>query len=181
MSDLMSTSKKVSESKSIMTEMIMPNDTNPLGNLMGGNLMRYMDIVAAICANRHAEKFCVTVAVDHIAFYIPIKLGQVITLEAQVTRAFNTSMEVYVRVHAADSRSIHGTLANHAFFSFVALDDKTLKPQIVPAVITENVEQNQLYENASARREMRLLLSGRIEGKDATVLKEVLEGKKFFF
>lgn len=96
--------KTVLDSKSIMTEMIMPNDTNPLGNLMGGNLMRWMDIAAAICANRHAEAFCVTVSVDHISFYKSIKLGQVITVESTITRAFNTSMEVYVQVFASDSR-----------------------------------------------------------------------------
>lgn len=159
----------------------MPNDTNPLGNLMGGNLMRWMDIAGAICANRHAEAFCVTVAVDQIAFYLPIKLGQVITIESQVTRAFNTSMEVYVKVFAADSRSVEGKLANHAFFSFVALDDKTLKPIEIPHVVIEGDEQTQLYDGALARRELRLLLSGRISPQEATILKDVIDGKKFFF
>lgn len=172
--------KRISESQSIMTEMIMPNDTNPLGNLMGGNLMRWMDIAAAICANRHAEAYCVTVSVDNIAFYKPIKLGQVITLEARITRAFNTSMEVYVKAYGSDSRKTDKILANHAFFSFVALDEHTLKPIEVPQIEPENDEENQLFESALARREMRLLLSGRLEGKNATLLREVLDGTRLF-
>ncbi|MEP7320521.1 MAG: acyl-CoA thioesterase [Saprospiraceae bacterium] len=173
--------KNSSVSQAIMTEMIMPNDTNPLGNLMGGNLMRWMDIAAAICANRHAEAYCVTVSVDHLSFYKPIKLGHVITVEARVTRAFHTSMEVYVKVFDSDSRKMEKELANHAFFSLVALDDETLKPTLVPNLIAESDEDKQLYEGAMARRELRLLLSGRIEGKNASVLREVLDGNRFFF
>ena len=173
--------KTVLDSKSIMTEMIMPNDTNPLGNLMGGNLMRWMDIAAAICANRHAEAFCVTVSVDHISFYKSIKLGQVITVESTITRAFNTSMEVYVQVFSSDSRKKEGELANHAFFSFVALDEHTLKPMEVPQIKPANAEEEQLFNSAMARREMRLLLSGRLEAKNAKVLREILEGKRVFF
>ncbi len=173
--------KKVNESKSIMSEMIMPNDTNPLGNLMGGNLMRWMDIAAAICANRHAEAFCVTASVDHISFHKPIKLGQVLTIEARVTRAFNTSMEVFVEAFVSDTRSVKRELANHAYFSFVALNEDTLKPIKVPAVLPETDEEKKYFESALARREMRLLLSGKIEGKDAKVLKDILEGKKLVF
>ncbi len=173
--------KKVEDSRSIMTEMIMPNDTNPLGNLMGGNLMRWMDIAAAICANRHAEAFCVTVSVDHMSFYLPIRLGQVITLEARVTRAFNTSMEVYVQAFVSDSRSKDSKLANHAFFSFVALNELTQKPMEVPQIESINEEEQQLFDSAMARREMRLLLSGRLDGKNASVLRDILEGNKFFF
>lgn len=163
-----------------MTEMIMPNDTNPLGNLMGGNLMRWMDIAAAICANRHAEAYCVTVSVDNISFYQPIKLGQVITLESRITRAFNTSMEVHVKVYSSDSRKMEKILANHAFFSFVALDEKNLKPMEVPQIIPESDEDKQLFESAMVRREMRLLLSGRIDGKSAMLLREVLDGSRNF-
>jgi acyl-CoA hydrolase len=163
--------KRISESCSIMTEMIMPNDTNPLG---------WMDIAAAICANRHAEAYCVTVSVDNIAFYKPIKLGQVITLEAKVTRAFNTSMEVYVKVFGSDSRKTEKILANHAFFSFVALDEHSLKPMEVVQVEPETEEEKRLFESALARREMRLLLSGRLEGKNAVLLREVLDGTRLF-
>jgi len=94
--------KRVSESRTVMTEMVMPNDANPMGNLMGGYLMRWMDIVAAICAGRHCEAHVVTAAVDHISFQKPIRVGEVVTLEAVVTRAFNTSVEVYVEVFSSD-------------------------------------------------------------------------------
>ena len=92
--------KIANESRTIMTEMIMPNDTNPLGNLMGGYLMRWMDIVAAICAAKHCESQVVTASVDNVSFQDPIKLGEVITLNATVTRAFTTSVEVFVEVMA---------------------------------------------------------------------------------
>jgi acyl-CoA hydrolase len=94
--------KKVADSKTVMTELIMPNDTNPMGNLMGGYMMRWMDIVAAICAGKHSESYVVTASVDHISFSKPIFLGDVITLEASVTRAFSTSVEIYVEVFAND-------------------------------------------------------------------------------
>lgn len=168
------------ESKSIMTEMIMPNDTNSLGNLMGGNLMRWMDIAAAICANRHSEKYCVTVSVDHLSFKLPIPLGHVITLEASVTRSFHTSMEVYVKVSVSDSRRMDAEISNHAFFTFVALDELTQKPTEVPAVIPESDAELKLFEGAMLRREMRLLLSGRLEVSKVQVLKEVLAGKQLF-
>lgn len=177
----MNKAKKVSESKSVMTEMIMPNDTNALGNAMGGNLMRWMDIAAAICANRHAETYCVTLSVDHLSFRKPIPLGHVITLEACITRAFNTSMEIYVQVFTSDSRRRDAELSTHAFFTFVALNADTHEPVQAPQVIPESEHEKQLYEGAMLRREMRLLLSGRLEGKNARVLKEVIEGKKIFF
>lgn len=94
--------KKVAESQTVMSEMIMPNDTNPTGNLMGGNLMRWMDIAGAICAGKHCEANVVTASVDQVSFKLPVLLGDVITLKASVTRAFNTSVEVYVEVFASD-------------------------------------------------------------------------------
>jgi acyl-CoA hydrolase len=166
--------KKVSESKTVMTELIMPNDTNPMGNLMGGYLMRWMDIASAICAGRHCEAHVVTAAVDHISFQNPIKLGDVITLEASVTRAFNTSVEVYVEVFASDNKGQKPRRCNHAYFTFVALDDKKKNPISVPPVIPLANDEQQLYEGAARRRELRLILAGRIKPKDAT------EVRKFF-
>jgi acyl-CoA hydrolase len=96
--------KKVSESTTTMTEMVMPNDTNPLHNLMGGNLMRWMDIAAGICAGKHCESYVVTASVDHVSFQRPIPSGDVVTLKASVTRAFRTSVEVYVEVFADDMK-----------------------------------------------------------------------------
>lgn len=166
--------KRVSDSKTVMTEMVMPNDTNPMGNLMGGNLMRFMDVVAAICAGKHCESHVVTVAVDHISFQNPIHLGDVVTLEASVTRAFNSSVEVYVEVFASDIKGQNPRRCNHAYFTFVGLEDKKRRPVPVPTVLPLSSEEQQLYESALRRREMRLILAGRIKAKDAT------EIRKFF-
>ena len=166
--------KKVSASHTVMTEMVMPNDTNPMGNLMGGYLMRWMDIVCAICAGKHCQAHVVTAAVDHISFQNPIGLGDVITLEACVTRAFHSSVEVYVEVFANDIKGQKPRRCNHAYFTFVALDDERKDPISVPAVIPLSNEEQNLYDSAARRRELRLILSGRIKPKDAT------EVRKFF-
>jgi len=164
--------KKVSESKTVMTEMIMPNDTNPIGNLMGGNLMRWMDIVGGICAGKHCEAHVVTASVDHVSFQKPIMMGDVITLEASITRAFNTSVEVYVEVFAANIKGHENRLSNHAYFTFVALDDKKKKPINVPKIIPLTRDEQQLYDSANRRRELRLILSGRLKPADAIEIKE---------
>lgn len=164
--------KLVSESQTIMTEMIMPNDTNPLNNLMGGNLMRWMDIAGGICAARHCEEHVVTASVDHVSFTNPIKNGDVITLKAVVTRAFNTSVEVYVEVSAADITGANSRLSNHAYLSFVALDNATKKPTKVPPLRPVSSVEQKLYDGASRRRELRLILSGRLKPGDALEIKD---------
>lgn len=166
--------KKVNESNTVMTELIMPNDTNPMGHLMGGYLMRWMDIVSAICAGRHCEAHVVTAAVDHISFQNPVKLGDVITLKASVTRAFHTSVEIYVEVFASDIKGQSPRRCNHAYFTFVALDDEKQNPIPVPPLLPLSSEEQQLFESAARRRELRLILAGRIKPKDAT------EVRKFF-
>ncbi len=166
--------KKVSDSKTIMTEMIMPNDTNPLGNLMGGNLMRWMDVVGGICAGKHCEAHVVTVSVDHVSFQRPIHVGDVITLEATVTRAFNTSIEVYVQVFAHDVKGHNSRRCNDAYFSFVAIDDDSRKPIEVPELTPLTKEEQRLWESAVRRREIRLILAGRLKPKDATEVKSFL-------
>jgi acyl-CoA hydrolase len=167
-------SKKVIESHTVMTEMVMPNDTNPMGNLMGGNLMKWMDIAAAICAGRHCESQIVTVSVDHVSFQKPIYKGDIVTLEANVTRAFNTSVEVYVEVFAADMKGGNPRRCNHAYLTFVALDETKLKPCAVPAVIPLSSEEEKQYDEAARRRELRLILSGKMKPEDATELKMLL-------
>jgi acyl-CoA hydrolase len=164
--------KLVSESHTIMTEMIMPNDTNPLGNLMGGNLMRWMDVAGGICAARHCQKYVVTASVDHVSFTSPIRVGDVITLNAVVTRAFTTSVEVYVEVVAANMTGGNQRKSNHAYLSFVALDDETNKPCIVPPLRPVSSGETKLYEGASRRRELRLILSGRLKPGDAKEIKD---------
>lgn len=163
--------KKVADSRTVMTEIIMPNDTNAMGNLMGGYLMRWMDIVTAICAGKHCEAHVVTAAVDNISFQKPIFLGDVITLEASVTRAFNTSVEIYVEVYANNIKGQNPRRCNHAYFTFVALDDDRKTPKPVPEVIPLSNEEQQLFESAARRRELRLILAGRIKPKDANELR----------
>lgn len=164
--------KKVSDSKTVMTEMVMPNDTNPMGNLMGGYLMRWMDIVCAICAGKHCEAHVVTAAVDHISFQSAIKLGDVITLEAVVTRAFNSSVEIFVEVFANDLKGKNPRRCNHAYFTFVAVNDER-NPIAVPEVIPLSQEEQKMYEGAQRRREMRLILAGRMAPKDAVEVKKL--------
>jgi acyl-CoA hydrolase len=164
--------KLVGESRTIMTEMIMPNDTNPLGNLMGGNLIRWMDIAGGICAAKHCESNVVTASVDHVSFKNPIRLGDVITINAVVTRAFNSSVEVYVEVLAADITGANGRQSNHAYLSFVALDSETKRPNKVPPLRPVSSEEQKLFEGASRRRELRLILSGRMKPGDAKEIKD---------
>jgi acyl-CoA hydrolase len=166
--------KKVNDSRTIMTEMIMPNDTNPMGNLMGGNLLRWMDIVGAVCAGKHCEMHVVTASVDHVSFSKAIKNGDVITLEACVTRAFKTSVEVYVEVFAADVKGGNARRCNHAYFTFVGLNDDQYTPQAVPQVLPLTGEEEKQYEEALRRRELRLILSGRMKPEAATELKTLL-------
>ena len=156
-----------------MTEMIMPNDTNPLGNLMGGNLMRWMDIVASICAGKHCEAHVVTVSVDHVSFRRPIHVGDVITLQATVTRAFTTSMEIYVEVFASDIKGHNSRRCNDAYFTFVSLDDKNKKPQPVPEFKPLTNEEQRLYDGAIRRRQIRLILANRLKPQDAEELKNL--------
>lgn len=170
--------KKSIDSRTIMSEMIMPNDTNPLGNLMGGNLMRWMDICGGICAAKHCESHVVTASVDNVSFQKPIDEGDVITLEANVTRAFNTSLEVYVEVSVADITGVNSRKSNHAYLTFVALDEKTKKPVRIPHFIPEGEKEQYLYDGASRRREIRLILAGRMKPSEAMEVKDFFANAK---
>lgn len=167
--------RPVSYSRTTMTELIMPNDTNPLGNLMGGNLMRWMDVAGAICGARHCGAHVITASVDNVSFSKPIHLGDVITIKASVTRAFNTSVEVYLEVFTTSSFGADLEKSNHAYLTFVAMDPRTSKPRKVPQVIPETPEEIQLYEGAARRREVRLVLAGRMKPEDATDLKALFK------
>lgn len=166
--------KKPEDSKTIMTELVMPNDTNAFGNLMGGNLMKWMDIAGAICAGRHAANPVVTASVDNVSFQNSIKLGDVITLVANVTRTFNTSLEVYIEVSVHDILNDINIKTNHAYLTFVSLDRKTLKPTPVPELEPSTDREKELYEGASRRREIRLILAGRMKPSEAILVKEYL-------
>ncbi len=167
-------SKKVSESRTIMTEMVMPNDTNPMDNLMGGNLLRWMDIACGICAGKHCEAHVVTASVDHVSFQRPIRNGEVVTLDATVTRAFRTSVEVFVEVFASNIKGGESRRCNQAYYTFVALDEENGSPIPVPPVLALNEIELQRYEGAPRRRELRLLLSGRLRPEEATEIRSYL-------
>jgi len=170
----MKKSRKAQESYVTMTEFVLPNDTNTLNNLMGGRMMHWMDIVGAISAQRHCNRVVVTASVDNISFRNPIKLGNVVTLEAKVTRAFNSSMEVNIIVHSEDIPAGFKQKTNEAFLTFVAVD-QTGKPIDVPECIPETDHEIFLFEGAMRRRELRLILSGRMAPSEATALKGLFD------
>ena len=162
--------KKAAESLVVMTELVLPNDTNTFGNLMGGRLMYWMDIAAALAAMKHCAAPVVTASVDNISFENPIKLGNVVHIEAKVTRAFTTSMEVHLKVWGEDSVQQFRYKSNEAYLTFVALDPNG-KPRPVPAVVPETSDEQRLYDGALRRRQLRLILGGKLKPDEAPELK----------
>ena len=162
--------KKASETLTIMTELVLPNDTNVFGNLMGGRLMYWMDIAAALSAQKHCNAAVVTASVDNISFESPIRLGNVVHIQARLSRAFNTSMEVYLKVWGEDLKAQHKYKSNEAYYTFVALDSNN-KPIPVPKLIPETEEEKKLFDGALRRRQIRLILGGKMKPHDATELK----------
>jgi len=162
--------KKPTDSLIIMTEIVLPNDTNVFGNLMGGRLMYWMDIAAALAAQKHCNAPVVTASVDNISFESPIKLGNAVHIEAKITRAFNTSMEIYLKVWGEDLMQQYKYKSNEAYYTFVALGaDK--KPIPVSQLIPETNEEKKLFDGALRRRQLRLILGGKMKPNDATELK----------
>jgi acyl-CoA hydrolase len=164
--------KPASDSRVRTTEMVLPNDTNPLNNMMGGRVMHLMDVVAAISAQKHSGRIVVTASVDNISFRAPIALGDIVTLEAQVSRAFNSSMEVFIRVYSENHSKGSRVNTNEAFFTFVAVDQSG-NPIAVPDVVPETKEEEKLYAGALQRRELRLVHAGRMKPEEATQLKNL--------
>jgi acyl-CoA hydrolase len=162
--------KKPADSLIIMTEIVLPNDTNVFGNLMGGRLMYWMDIAAALAAQKHCNAPVVTASVDNISFENPIKLGNAVHIEAKITRAFNTSMEIYLKVWGEELMQQYKYKSNEAYYTFVALGiDK--KPTPVSNLIPETEEEKKLFDGALRRRQLRLILGGKMKPHDATELK----------
>jgi acyl-CoA hydrolase len=147
--------RHVKDSQVEMTQLVLPNDTNQLGNLLGGRLMEWMDIAAAISAQRHSNRICVTAGVDDLVFHQPIRLGEVVTLYATVNRAFGSSMEVGVHVITENQLTGDRRTANTAYLTFVAVDDRTM-PVIVPAIIPLTRDEKRRFKEALERRNMRL-------------------------
>jgi len=156
-----------------MSEVVLPNDTNPYGTLFGGRLLSLMDKCAAISAMRHTEMVCVTVAIDSVDFNSPIHLGELVTIESWVNRAFKTSLEVEVIVNAENILTQQKRQCNHAFFTFVAINDQRQPTSIIP-LNPENELENQRFEKAAMRRELRLYMKGRISLEDTVHLKDDL-------
>jgi acyl-CoA hydrolase len=162
--------KTPGDSKIIMTELVLPNDTNVFGNLMGGRLMYWMDIAAALCAGKHCNTPVVTASVDNISFENPIKLGNAVHIHATMSRTFKTSMEVHLKVWGEDYIVQNKYKSNEAYYTFVALDlDR--RPMAVPPVHPETEEEIRLFEGALRRRQLRLILGGKMKANDAAELK----------
>jgi len=166
--------KTPEQSKTILTDMVLPGETNPLNNLFGGELLARMDRAASIAARRHSRRIVVTASVNHVAFNRAVPLGSVVTVEAKVSRAFKTSMEIFIDVWIEDRESGERTKANEGIYTFVAVDD-TGKPVSVPEVHPETTLEKQRFEAALRRKQLSLLLSGKMKPSEATELKALFE------
>ena len=163
-------SKTPAQSRSTQTEIVLPNDTNNLKNLMGGRLLHWMDIVAAISAQRHSGRSCVTASVNNDSFGHPIPQASIVTLEANVSRSFSSSMEVIIDVWTEDMQNGKKTKCNEAIYTFVAVDN-TNKPTSVPVIEPETNLEKERFDAALRRRQLSLILAGKLKADDASELK----------
>ena len=166
---------KAKDTESVTTKIVLPNDTNTLGNLMGGQLLNWMDIASAIAAHRHSRRVVVTASVNNVAFSHPIKLGDIVTLKAKVSRSFSSSMEVFIDVFVEDHRTGNLTKCNEAIYTFVAID-QTGNPIEVPELIPETEEEKERYDGALRRKQLSLILAGKMNPQEATELKALFTG-----
>lgn len=162
--------KTPEESRTIMTDMVLPSETNPLNNLFGGELLARMDRAASIAARRHSRRIVVTASVNHVAFNRAVPLGSVVTVEAKVSRAFKTSMEIFIDVWIEDRESGDRTKANEAIYTFVAVDETGL-PTRVPEVLPQTELEKERHAAALRRKQLSLVLAGKLKPEDATELK----------
>ena len=169
--------KYPSQSLVIMNELVLPNDTNYFGNLMGGRLMYWMDIASGIASAKHSNSKGMTVSVDNLSFKDPIRLGSNVVIEAKVTRAFRSSMEIHLKVWEEDHLSQKQVETNEAYFTFVALDENR-KPKQVPRIVPQTEEELRQYEGALHRRQLRLLQAGKMKIEDAQELMSLFDSYK---
>jgi len=167
-------SKTPSDSRTVTTDLVLPSETNHLSHLFGGALLAKMDRAAYITARRHSRRIAVTASVNHVAFNTAIPLGSVVTIEASVSRAFKTSMEIFIDVFIEDRISGERTKANEAIYTFVAVDD-TMTPVEVPEIIPETELEKSRYEAALRRKQLSLVLAGKMNPQEATELKAIFE------
>jgi acyl-CoA hydrolase len=167
------------ETMAIATHLVLPENTNTLGNLMGGQLLNWMDIISAISAHRHCGRVVVTAAVNNVSFQQPIKLGDIVTIEAKVSRAFSSSLEVYMEVFVEHATTGKRTRCNEANYTFVAVDQLG-SPIQVPDLIPESDEEKRRYDSALRRRQLKLILAGKMTPDEATELKALFVEPKAF-
>ena len=162
--------KHPSESLTILTDLVLPSETNPLNNLFGGELLARMDRAASIAARRHSRRIVVTASVNHVAFNRAVPIGSVVTIEAKISRSFKSSMEIYIDVWIEDRESGQRNKANEGIYTFVAVDD-TGRPVEVAPIIPETELEKQRYEAALRRKQLSLVLAGKMKPSEATELK----------
>jgi len=162
--------KAPKESLTVITDIVLPGETNPLGNLFGGELLARMDRACSIAARRHSRRIVVTASVNHVAFNKAVPVGSVVTIEAKVSRAFKSSMEIYVDVWIEDRESQHRTKVNEGIYTFVAVDE-TGNPVQIPQIKPETELEQIRYDGALRRKQLSLILAGKMEPNEATELK----------
>ena len=162
--------KTPKETEAISTKIVLPNDTNPLNHLFGGRLLAWMDEIAYISANRHSRRVAVTASINNVSFNKPVKLGDTATLIAKVSRAFNSSMEVIIDVYIENKSNGEQKSSNQAIYTFVAVDQFN-NPIEVPQIIPETAQEKERYNAALRRKQLSLILAGKLKPSDATELK----------
>jgi len=165
--------RKAQETFAQTSKIVLPNDTNVLTNLMGGQLLSWMDITAGISAQRHTRRVVVTASVNNVSFNEPIKLGDVVTIEAKISRAFTSSMEVYLDVFV-DLNQGGRKKCNEAIYTFVAVDQNG-SPIEIPELIPETEQEKERYAGALRRRQLSLILAGKMKPENATELKALFK------
>ncbi len=163
-------SKTPTDSLTVMTDLVLPGETNPLDNLFGGELLARMDRASSIAARRHCNRITVTASVNHVVFSKAVPVGSVLTIEAKVSRSFNSSMEIFVDVWMEDRESGAKTKVNEGIYTFVAVD-RTGSPVKVPKIVPETELEKERYEGALRRKQLSLVLSKKMDPQDATELK----------
>ncbi|PCI32084.1 MAG: acyl-CoA thioesterase [Flavobacteriaceae bacterium] len=167
-------SKKAKESLTILTDTVLPGETNPLNNLFGGELLARMDRATSIAASRHSNCICVTVSVNHVVFTKAVPVGSILQMEAKVSRAFSSSMEVFVDVWKEDRLTGNREKVNEGIYTFVAVNDLG-RPIKVPQLIPESKLEKERYISALQRKQLSLVLSGKLAPKEATELRALFE------
>jgi acyl-CoA hydrolase len=166
--------KTAKETLAIQTKVVLPHETNTLGKLFGGALLAWMDEIAAVSAHRHSKRVVVTASINHVSFVEPIDLGAIVTLEAKVSRSYSSSMEVIIDVFVEDSLTAEKHQSNQAIYTFVAVDQNG-GPINVPELIPETEEEKQRHLAALRRRQLSLVLAGKMKPSEATELKSIFE------